>query len=74
MNSKRLAGRLLIAFIRKYQKVVPDRIRESCRFEPTCSNYAIAAIEKYGVLRGTLFTMKRLSKCKPPNGGDDPVI
>lgn len=74
MNNPSLIGRLLIIFIRKYQQVASDRIRKSCKFEPTCSNYAISAIEEYGASRGTWLTIKRLSRCRPPNGGHDPII
>lgn len=45
-----------------------------CRFKPTCSEYAIAAIEKYGVIRGSLKASWRIMRCNPWNkGGHDPV-
>lgn len=44
-----------------------------CRYTPSCSRYAEEAIKKYGVLRGTIMAAKRISKCRPPYGGDDPV-
>ncbi len=45
-----------------------------CRFYPTCSEYAIEAIEKYGVLKGSIMAVKRILKCNPFNkGGYDPV-
>ncbi|MEN6382926.1 MAG: membrane protein insertion efficiency factor YidD, partial [Rectinema sp.] len=48
--------------------------RPSCRFYPTCSHYSIEAIEKYGLLKGGWFTLKRLSRCHPFHaGGYDPV-
>lgn len=62
---------VLIYLIRKYQKYAPTRIRQSCRFEPSCSNYMILALEKYGVFAGLSKGMKRLGRCKPPYGGVD---
>ena len=62
---------ILVSLIRAYQKFAPSSLRESCRFEPTCSNYMILAIEKYGTIKGFLMGIKRLSKCRYPNGGVD---
>ena len=46
----------------------------SCRFHPTCSSYAFEAIEKHGALRGSILSLKRISKCHPYHeGGLDPV-
>ena len=46
----------------------------SCRFHPTCSHYALQALERYGVLKGCWLTLKRLSKCHPYHpGGLDPL-
>lgn len=73
MATRRYFSMLLITLIRQYQEVAPDRIRNSCRFEPTCSSYAILAIEKYGAWRGSLLAVKRLLKCRPPNCGYDPL-
>jgi uncharacterized protein len=61
----------IISFIRLYQKTAPTRIRNSCRFEPSCSEYMILAIQKYGVTKGVLKGANRLKKCKIPNGGID---
>jgi putative membrane protein insertion efficiency factor len=65
------AKALVIAAVRTYQRWAPPRLRESCRFEPTCSNYAILAIDKYGVVKGLFATMGRLARCRPPHGGND---
>ncbi|WP_420029587.1 membrane protein insertion efficiency factor YidD [Moellerella wisconsensis] len=46
-------------------------MRDSCRYNPTCSEYAILAIQKYGVFKGWSMTIKRIKKCKPPFGGND---
>lgn len=67
-------SRLLIAFIRLYQKFISPLFPPSCRFYPTCSAYAAEAIEKKGALRGSLLALKRLLKCHPFHpGGYDPV-
>ena len=59
-----------IRFYRKYLRHAP-----CCRFYPTCSQYAFEAIEKYGALKGSWLTFKRLLRCNPFNHGDfyDPV-
>lgn len=63
-----------IGMIRLYQKVVSPLFRPACRFYPTCSTYALLAIEKHGILRGTLKSIVRISKCHPFHpGGYDPV-
>ena len=54
-----------------YQKYAPARIRRSCCFEPTCSNYMLQAIEKYGFWRGFIKGIGRLCRCHHPNGGID---
>ncbi|OOF67242.1 membrane protein insertion efficiency factor YidD [Rodentibacter caecimuris] len=62
---------LSIQLILLYQRLAPTRIRNSCRFEPSCSNYAILSIQKYGCLKGWKMAFNRLSRCKFPNGGKD---
>ncbi|ACQ53496.1 membrane protein insertion efficiency factor YidD [Clostridium botulinum] len=65
---------LLICIIKMYRKYISSLKRPSCRFYPTCSQYSIEAIEKYGALKGTLISIKRILKCHPFNeGGYDPV-
>ncbi len=63
--------RIIIYLILLYQRFAPERIRSSCVFEPTCSNYMLQAIEKYGVLRGVVKGIKRLLRCHYPNYGVD---
>lgn len=64
---------LLISVIRLYQKL-PLSTHQQCRFVPTCSQYAIEAIETYGALKGSFFTIKRIFRCHPlGNFGYDPV-
>ncbi|MBP5952452.1 membrane protein insertion efficiency factor YidD [Pseudomonas sp. P42] len=60
-----------VSAIRCYQRVAPSRLRDVCRFEPSCSNYAIQAIEKYGVLTGCSKAVVRICRCRYPNGGKD---
>lgn len=65
---------VLILLIRVYQKVLSPFIGNQCRFYPTCSRYAVEAIEKHGALRGSVLAGKRLARCHPLNeGGPDPV-
>ena len=59
--------------IRLYQKI-PGKFHDSCRYIPTCSNYAIEALEKHGTIRGSYLTIKRILRCNPWGGsGYDPV-
>ena len=65
---------LCILFIRFYQLFISPLFPPTCRFYPTCSQYAIEAIQKKGVLRGVLLAIKRIAKCHPFHpGGYDPV-
>lgn len=65
---------LLIGLIRGYQLVISPFLKPHCRFLPTCSQYGIEAIRRFGMLKGSWLTLKRLLKCHPMNsGGEDPV-
>ncbi len=65
---------VLVFFIRCYQRCLSPMIPPCCRFEPTCSNYAIEAIRKKGILKGLLLATWRLLRCNPwCKGGYDPV-
>ena len=65
---------LCILFIRFYQLFISPLFPPTCRFYPTCSQYAIEAIQKKGVLRGIWLAIKRIAKCHPFHpGGYDPV-
>ena len=60
--------------IKFYRKYISPLKRPSCRFYPTCSEYALEAISKYGALKGGFLGVKRILKCHPYNkGGYDPV-
>ena len=61
----------VIWLIHIYQRFAPERMRASCLFEPSCSNYMIQAIQKYGAFKGTIMGFKRVSRCHIPNGGID---
>ena len=60
-----------VALIRSYQRLAPTGVRGSCRFTPTCSVYAIVSIETYGLVRGLSRALRRILRCRPPNGGID---
>lgn len=65
---------ILIFFIKTYQKIISPILGPRCRFYPTCSNYAVEALTKHGIIKGGFLTLKRLLKCHPFNkGGYDPV-
>ncbi|UVK85712.1 membrane protein insertion efficiency factor YidD [Pseudomonas sichuanensis] len=51
--------------------MAPSRLRNACRFEPSCSNYALLAIEKHGAVRGWKMALNRIHRCRFPNGGED---
>lgn len=57
--------KVLIALIRLYQKYVSPAFPRRCCFVPTCSQYAVEALEKYGALKGGWLTLKRLLRCHP---------
>lgn len=61
----------VIGTILMYKAFAPKKMRDRCRFEPTCSTYMIMAINKYGLIRGFIKGIKRITRCKPPNGGID---
>jgi len=63
--------KILVFFIHVYQRYASDDIRGSCVFEPSCSEYMILSIEKYGVFYGSVKGIKRLKRCHLPNGGED---
>jgi hypothetical protein len=67
-------SRLLIIFVRIYQYTISPMLMPSCRFTPTCSQYAIEALKKHGGVKGSLLAIRRITRCHPHNpGGYDPV-
>ena len=71
---KRLFSYLLLLPIYFYQKCISPMTSPSCRFTPTCSQYALEAIEKYGALKGGALALWRVLRCNPfGRGGYDPV-
>ena len=66
--------RLLLALIRFYQRYISPARPPCCRFIPTCSNYGLEAIERFGAFKGGMLTLFRILRCNPfCKGGYDPV-
>ena len=69
-----LAATLVLGLIRGYQISISPFLGPRCRFEPSCSNYAVQAISRWGLVRGFILALKRISRCHPfHSGGLDPV-
>jgi putative membrane protein insertion efficiency factor len=69
-----MTAKLLIALIRAYQLTLSPFVGGACRFQPSCSVYALEAVERHGAWRGSLLAARRLSKCHPFGAsGFDPV-
>ena len=65
---------LLKGFIRLYQILISPWLGQNCRYDPTCSAYALAALERFGPLQGSWIAVKRIARCHPFGGsGYDPV-
>ncbi len=69
MSPTPLSKRFAVALIRGYQLTLSPYLGRQCRFYPTCSHYALEAIEQHGLRRGTLLALKRLSRCHPFHSG-----
>lgn len=66
--------RFLVILIRGYQRFVSPALPASCRFHPSCSQYALEAVTRYGAFRGGWLAVRRLARCHPFHpGGFDPV-
>ncbi len=65
---------LFIFLIKVYQRTLSRVMPPSCRFYPSCSEYGVQALQKYGIFKGGWLTVKRIARCHPFNpGGYDPV-
>ena len=74
MTAKRWAAAPFIALVRVYQLTLSPWLGANCRFQPTCSAYAIEALETYGLVRGGWLALCRFGRCHPWGGsGYDPV-
>ena len=66
--------KLVITNIKSYQRFVSPLLGSNCRFTPSCSTYAIDAINRFGIIKGGWLASKRILRCHPLNeGGEDPV-
>jgi putative membrane protein insertion efficiency factor len=69
-----LPQRLLMALVRAYRLLLSPSLGSSCRFEPSCSAYALQALQQHGAAGGSYLTLRRLVRCQPwCEGGHDPV-
>ncbi|MBI4744333.1 MAG: membrane protein insertion efficiency factor YidD [Actinobacteria bacterium] len=65
---------VLILLIEFYQKTISKIVPSACRFQPSCSQYSIDALKKYGTIKGMYFSIKRIIRCHPySSGGYDPL-
>ncbi len=73
-TARKVACHLVIALIRGYQLAIRPLLLGSCRYVPTCSAYAIEAVQRHGPLRGMWLALRRVARCHPYGGqGYDPV-
>lgn len=71
---RRVAISVLVFWVRAYQYLISPYTPSSCRFVPTCSEYAVEALKKHGPFKGTLLAAKRIARCHPwGESGHDPV-
>ena len=74
MAKKTLAARVILFIVRLYRLTLSPFLGGACRFEPSCSRYALTAIERHGAWRGVALGVKRICRCHPfAAGGVDPV-
>lgn len=74
LRLKPLPRRALIAAVKAYRLLVSPSLGASCRFEPSCSAYALLALQRHGAAAGTYLALRRLGRCQPwCEGGHDPV-
>jgi len=71
---KQVPRTVVVLLIKGYQQVVSPLFPPTCKYYPSCSAYAVTALERYGVLRGGWLAIKRVVRCNPwSHGGYDPV-
>lgn len=74
MNLRRIPALLAIGLVKLYQVMLSPYLPNACRYSPTCSQYMIEAIQRFGLWKGGWLGLKRLSRCHPWGGhGHDPV-
>jgi putative membrane protein insertion efficiency factor len=66
---RRLPAAAVVALLRAYQRLVSPWLRTTCRFEPSCSEYAVESVRRHGALAGALHAARRLARCRPFGGG-----
>jgi uncharacterized protein len=73
-SERRWIAAPFVALIRSYQKLVSPLLGRNCRYSPSCSSYAVQALEIHGLWKGGLLALRRLGRCQPLfEGGYDPV-
>lgn len=76
MSKKKISfpARVLLALIKFYRRLISPMLPPSCRYMPTCSEYGLIAIQRYGCIKGGWLTLRRIARCHPfCKGGYDPV-
>jgi putative membrane protein insertion efficiency factor len=74
ISVKKILSLPFIGLIKIYQLIISPWLGPSCRYTPTCSQYGVEAIQKYGPIKGLWLTIKRVARCNPWGGhGHDPV-
>jgi putative membrane protein insertion efficiency factor len=74
MRFERATRAVVLAPVVAYQRLISPALPRRCKYEPTCSRYAVQAVREYGILRGLVLALWRLLRCNPwSHGGYDPV-
>jgi len=74
MSEIPISARIPVGMIRTYQRLLSPVLGRNCRFSPTCSRYAIDALQTYGLVKGFVLAIRRIGRCHPLGGsGYDPV-
>jgi putative membrane protein insertion efficiency factor len=71
---KKVLSAIMVGLVRFYQTAISPHLPSSCRYTPTCSQYTVEAIQKYGPIKGAWLGLRRIARCHPWGGhGYDPV-